>query len=217
MRTLQGPGFRVALEDTDPFRDCYHRQVASRLTEAEFARWQRDFGAAWLEIERNQGAYAPALAAGLTALMPLAATHDGRDVSGAARNAFGAVAMAPPADPATLARLLIQEFQHVKLSAILDLYDLHDPADDRLFPAPWGEDKLNLEGLLRGAYAHLAVIEFWRVRQQPASGSPAGAAAPRFGQWRADTAEAIGALLDSRSLTPLGTSWVQGMRHSLRP
>jgi uncharacterized protein len=124
--------------------------------------------------------------------------------------------MAPNGDPVTLARLLIQEFQHVKLSAILDLYDLHDPADDRLFPAPWGEDKLRLEGLLRGAYAHLAVTEFWRVRQQPASGSPAGAA-PRFGQWRADTAEAIEVLLDSRSLTPLGTSWVQGMRHSLRP
>lgn len=217
VRTLQGPGFRVALEDTDPFRDCYHRQVAPRLTESEFDRWQRDFGAAWPEIERNHGAYAPALAAGLTVLMPLAATHDGRDVSGAARNAFGAVAMAPAADPVTLARLLIQEFQHVKLGAILDLYDLHDPADDRLFPAPWGEDKLHLEGLLRGAYAHLAVTEFWRVRQQPAAGSPAGVAASRFGQWRADTAEAIGALLDSRSLTPLGTSWVREMRHSLRP
>ena len=45
VRTLKGPGFRVAVEDTDPFRDCYHRQIATRLTEAEFARWQRDFRA----------------------------------------------------------------------------------------------------------------------------------------------------------------------------
>ena len=169
MRTLEGPGFRVALEDTDPFRDCYHRPLAPRLTEAEFGRWQRDFREAWTEIERNHGAYATALAAGLTALMPLAATHDGRDVSGTARNAFGAVAMAPPADPVTLARLLIHEFQHVKMGAILDLYDLHDPADDRLFPVPWGEGQLQFEGLLRGAYAHLAVTEFWRVRQQSAA------------------------------------------------
>ena len=122
---------------------------------------------AWPEIERNLGPYATALAAGLTVLMPLAPTHDGRDVSGTARDTFGAVAMAPAADPATLARLLIHEFQQVKMGAILDLYDLHDRGDDRLFPAPWGEGKLHLEGLLRGAYAHLAVSEFWRVRQQP--------------------------------------------------
>ena len=98
--------------------------------------------------------------------MPLAAIHDGRDVSGTARNAFGAVAMAPAADPVTLARLLVHEFQQVKMGAILDLYDLHDRGDDRLFPVPWGEGKLHLEGLLRGAYAHLAVSEFWRVRRQ---------------------------------------------------
>ena len=146
MRTLEGPGFRVAVEDTDPFRDCYHRPIAARLTEAEFGRWQRDFREAWTEIERNHGAYATALAAGLTVLMPLAATHDGRDVSGTARNAFGAVAMAPAADPVTLARLLIHEFQQVKMGAILDLYDLHDRGDDRLFPVPWGEGKLHSRG-----------------------------------------------------------------------
>ena len=214
VRTLKGPGFRVAVEDTDPFRDCYHRQIATRLTEAEFARWQRDFRAAWPEIERNGGAYASALAAGLTVLMPLAAIHDGRDVSGTARNAFGAVAMAPAADPVTLARLLVHEFQQVKMGAILDLYDLHDRGDDRLFPVPWGEGKLRLEGLLRGAYAHLAVSEFWRVRQQ-SIGSPV-VAGQRFRQCHADTAEAIETLLDSGSLTPLGRSWVRQMRHSLR-
>jgi uncharacterized protein len=205
------------MEDTDPFRDCYHRPVAPRLTEAEFARWQRDLSAAWPEIERGHGAYAPALAAGLAVLTPLAAVQDGREVSGTARNAFGAAAMAPAADPLTLARLLIHEFQQVKLSAILDLYDLLKPADDRLFPAPWGEEKLHLEGLLRGAYAHLAVTEFWRIRHEDPPGPSAGIAGPRFGQWRADTAEAIETLLDSGSLTSLGTSWVREMRHSLRP
>ena len=85
--------------------------------------------------------------------------------SAAARTSFGAVALALPDDPVTLARLLIQEFQHVKLGAILDLYDLYDPDDDRLFAAPWGEGKVHLEGLLRGAYAQLAVTEFWRARQ----------------------------------------------------
>jgi uncharacterized protein len=122
--------------------------------------------------------------------------------------------MAPAADLVTLARLLVHEFQQVKMGAILDLYDLHDRGDDRLFPVPWGEGKLHLEGLLRGAYAHLAVSEFWRVRQQ--SIGSAVVAGQRFRQCHADTAEAIETLLDSGSLTPLGRSWVREMRHSLR-
>ena len=48
--------------------------------------------------------------------------------------------MALPADGETLALLLIHEFQHVKLGAVLDLLDLCDPADRRLFYAPWRDD-----------------------------------------------------------------------------
>jgi hypothetical protein len=33
VRMLQGFGYRMVLEDTDPFRDCYHRPAATRLTE----------------------------------------------------------------------------------------------------------------------------------------------------------------------------------------
>ena len=137
-------------------------------------------------------------------------------VSAAARTSFGAVAMGLPDDPVTLARLLIQEFQHVKLGAILDLYDLYDSDGDRLFAAPWGEGKLHLEGLLRGAYARLAATEFWRARQQFASGPAAEVAGQRFARCRADTAEAIETLLDSGSLTPLGTTFVREMRESVR-
>ena len=216
VRMLQGPGYRMVLEDTDPFRDCYHRPPATRLTEAEFTQWQQRLRAAWPEIERHHQAHALSLAAGLSTLMPLAAPQDGREVTAAARTSFGAIAMALPDDPVTLARLLIQEFQHVKLGAILDLYDLYDPAGDRLFAAPWGEGKLGLEGLLRGAYAHLAMTEFWRARQQFTAGPSAGVAGQRFAQCRADTAEAIETLLDSGSLTPLGTSFVGEMRETVR-
>jgi uncharacterized protein len=155
----------MVLEDTDPFRDCYHRPATARLTEAEFARWQQGLRAAWLEIERHHQAHAPSLATGLSTLVPLGAPQDGRGATAAARASFGAVAMALPDDPVTMARLLIQKFQHIKLGAILDLYDLHDPDGGRLFFAPWGEGKLHLEALLRGAHAQLAVTEFWSARQ----------------------------------------------------
>ena len=215
VRMLQGRGYQIVLEDIDPFRDCYHQPAAMRLTEAEFAGWQRALQAAWPEIERHQ-AYAPSLAAGLSTLVPLVPPQDGREASAAARTSFGAVAMALPADPVTLARLLIQEFQQVKLGAILDLYDLYDPDGDRLFPAPWGEGKLHLEELLRGAYAQLAMTEFWRVRQQFTAGPSAEVASQWFARCCAGTTEAVDTLLDSGSLTPLGTSFVREMRESVR-
>ncbi|HMG61472.1 MAG TPA: FxsB family cyclophane-forming radical SAM/SPASM peptide maturase, partial [Streptosporangiaceae bacterium] len=157
VRRLTAPGICVALEDTDPYRDCHQWDAAPRLAAGEVARWQHQFTQAWQEIERRHGAYAAALAEGLTTVMPLAPAPAGRDVSATARHAFGAVAAALPDGPVTLALLLIHEFQHVKMGAMLDLYNLYDPADGRLFHAPWREDPRPLEGLLQGTYAHLAV------------------------------------------------------------
>jgi uncharacterized protein len=214
VRRLRAPGFIVALDDTDPYRDCYQWPAGPRLTDAEFAQWQRHFQDAWQEIGREHAAYAPALAAGLTTLTPLAAAQEDRDVSGAARDAFGAVAAVLPADPAALALLLIREFQLVKLGAVLDLYDLYDQTDDRLFHAPWGEGKGSLERLLRGAYSHLAVTDFWRARQDITAGQAAKAARERFVHCRDHTRDAIATLASSGSLTPLGTWFVDEMRHS---
>jgi uncharacterized protein len=215
VRALRAPGIRVVIEDTDPYRDCHQWPAASRLSDAEFAAWQRYFQAAWQEIERHHPAYAPALAAGLRVLMPLSPGPQDRDISATARHAFGAVAAALPAEPVTLALLLIHEFQHVKLGAVLDLYDLYDPADDRLFHAPWREDMRPLEGLLQGTYAHLAVTDFWRARREVTAGAAAEAAAERFAYWRDHTRDAIETLTSSGSLTPLGMRFLDEMRHSV--
>jgi uncharacterized protein len=216
VRMLTAPGICVALEDTDPYRDCHQWPALPRLTDSEYSRWQEQFQDAWQEIEATHAAYAPALAAGLTTLMPLAPAKEGSDVSATARDAFGAVAAAMPADPVVLALLLIHEFQHVKLGAVLDLYDLYDRTDDRLFYAPWRDDKRPLEGLLQGTYAHLAVTEFWRARQRVTSAPMATAAHERFLHWRAHTRDAIDTLIDSGSLTPLGVRFVDAMRSSVR-
>ena len=215
-RVLRGAGFRVALEDTDPYRDCHEWPTTPRLTDAEATQWQREFQAAWQEIEREHPEYAPSLTAGLTVVTPLLAVPDGHEISTASRNAFGAVAIALPADAQALARLLIWGFQHVKLGALLDFCDLYDLADDRLFPAPWGE-KQQMEGLLQGTYAHLAVTDFWRERQRFSDGPAAETAGRWFERWRSYTVEATETLLGSGALTPIGTSFVQQMRHSVQP
>jgi uncharacterized protein len=212
VRMLRAPGLSVVLDDTDAYRDCHQWPAAPRLSNAAFARWQDLFQEAWQEIEHEHGVYGAAIAAGLTSLVPVTTAQDGRTVSTASRHAPGAVAIARPADPGTLALLLICGFQHVKLGAVLDLYDLYDSAENRLFTSPWSEGKQHLGDLFRDAYAHLAGSEFWRTRQRHATGTATEAARQHFVRWRADTAEAIETLVDSGSLTPLGTSFVSEMR-----
>ena len=66
-----------------------------------------------------------------------------------------------------------------------------DPADKRLYKAPWRADSKPLDWLLQGAYAQLAVSEFWRTRARLGEDDQAGAAR-RYEHSRADTAAAIG-------------------------
>jgi uncharacterized protein len=207
-------GLTVRLEDSDPYRDCHLHPAAPRLAEADVARWQHRFEAAWPLIESEYQPYAAGLAAGLSTIMPLTDAAPGRDISAAARQAFGAVGVGMPADGETLALLLIHEFQHVKLGAVLDLFDLCDPADRRLFYAPWRDDPRPLEATLQGAYAHLGVTDYWRARRHRADGPDA---AERFARWRALTAEAIETLAGSGALTDLGDRFVGRMRATIEP
>ena len=217
VRVLRSGTFVVALEDTDPYRDAHQWPAADRLSAAEADRWQRQFAVAWPLIERAFPDYLPALAGGLSTLMPLAGGEPGREISAASRQAFGAVGAALPVGGDTLALLILHEFQHVKLGAVLDMFDLCDPTDRRLFYAPWREDPRPLEPLLQGAYAHLAVTDYWRVRRHELTGAEALAAEERFARWRMLTAEAIETLAGSGALTDLGTRFVEGMRATVQP
>jgi uncharacterized protein len=217
VRELRAGGFAVRLEDTDPYRDCHQWPVAGRLTAQEWAAWQGQFEEAWQLIELAYPDYAAGVAAGLSVLLPLANDVPGREISAAARQAFGAVAAALPASAADLALLIIHEFQHVKLGALTDMFDLCDRTDQRVFFAPWREDPRPLGALLQGTYAHIAVTDYWRLRRRTVTGPDALAADEQFARWRMMTADAIGTLAGSGALTPLGTRFVDGMRATVEP
>ncbi|MFD8701126.1 FxsB family cyclophane-forming radical SAM/SPASM peptide maturase [Kitasatospora sp. NPDC059648] len=213
-------GWTVALEDLDPLRDSHDHPVAERLSEAELLNWTGALREAWELLGRDLPGYAEGIRAGLGTVTPLRPGPAGRDVSSAARQAYGAVGIARPATAPTLALLLAHEFQHVKLGAVLDLFDLYDRADDRLYFAPWRPDPRPLEGLLQGTYAHLAVTEYWGTRTAAYDGL-AGEAAERaraqFALWRRYTAEAVERLAESGALTGLGMRFAEGMRESVEP
>ncbi len=92
------------------------------------ARWQELFAAAWPLIESDYPAYAAGLRAGLSTIMPLSASDEPGATSAPPPGRPSARSgVARPDDGETLALLLIHEFQHVKLGAMLDLVELCDP------------------------------------------------------------------------------------------
>ncbi|GIH23814.1 hypothetical protein Aph01nite_21240 [Acrocarpospora phusangensis] len=215
-RRLRSGDFSVLLEDRDPNRDCHQWPAAATLGKADADAWQECFDPAWRLIESDYPAYAEGLRAGLSTIMPLAPAPAGKDVSSTARHAFGAVAAALPADPATLALLLIHEFQHVKLGALLDLFDLYDESDTTLYHAPWRQDPRPLEGLLQGTYAHIAVSDFWRVRRDRVTGPEQVRAREQYTLWRGHTEGAIETLSASGRLTVFGDRAVARMRRTVQ-
>ncbi|NUR29337.1 MAG: FxsB family radical SAM/SPASM domain protein [Catenulispora sp.] len=217
-------GGGIAVEDTDPFRRCHHWEVARRLPGPDADAWLRTVSQAWDVLARDHHSYAPGIAAGLSTIVPLAASLSGRDVSSTARRAYGAIGAALPVPRAggpqrsasALALLMVHEFQHVKLGAVLDMADLHDRHDTRLYQAPWRQDPRPLEGLLQGTYAHVGVTDFWRVRRFTAPDADERArAAAEFALWHGHTLRATGVLAASGSLTPLGTRFVEALRTTL--
>jgi len=217
VRVLRAGRLSVRLEDTDPYRGCHQWPIAPRLSEVSVAAWQEQLAIAWDLIERDYPGYAPGIAAGLSTITPLANGEPGREISAAARPAFGAVGAALPGSGEVLALLLIHEFQHVKLGAMLDLYDLYKPTPGQWFHVLWRDDPRPIEPVLQGTYAHISVTDYWRVRRHQVDGTAGTEATEQFARWRMATSEAIETLTSSRALTPLGDRFVARMRTTIEP
>jgi uncharacterized protein len=217
VRELRVGQIWVRLEDTDPYRGCHQLALTPRLSEASVAAWQEQFAIAWDLIERDYPGYAPGIAAGLSTITPLANGEPGREISAAARPAFGAVGAALPASGEVLALLLIHEFQHVKLGAMLDLYDLYEPIPGQRFHVLWRDDPRPIEPVLQGTYAHLGVTDYWRARRHQVDGTAGTEATEHFARWRMATSDAIETLASSGALTPLGDRFVARMRTTIEP
>ncbi|MFC0532767.1 FxsB family cyclophane-forming radical SAM/SPASM peptide maturase [Phytohabitans kaempferiae] len=204
----------VAIEDTDPYRDCYEWPVDGRAGDTAVASWQRLMTAAWQGIQRDAAEQATAVRLTLRTLVPLEVDVRGELRSASNRNAFGAVAVAPPGDGDALALLLVHEVQHVKLGALLDLYDLFDPTYAELLEVPWRPVPRPVEAVLQGAYAHLAVADVWRARALRPS-AEAEAARAHFHRYRGWVTDAIERLRGTGALTAEGRRFTARMRETV--
>ncbi|MER7889759.1 HEXXH motif-containing putative peptide modification protein [Micromonospora sp. NPDC094482] len=206
-----GGAREVLLDDQDPWRQQYHRPPASRLDDAAAGRLTRLTGQAWEWISAHLPEHADGLGVLLRSLVPLEPPLSGNPVSATSRNALGAIALSVPADPQTLALLLVHELQHTKLGALLDLLPLHDTGGPPRYRAPWRLDPRPVGALLQGAYAHLGVAEVWRRRRHDGVD-----AAFEYAYWREQTARAVAQLTGCAELTAAGRAFVAGMAATLR-
>jgi uncharacterized protein len=167
------------------------------------------FAEAWRLMVRYLPARAAEVAIGLRAVVPLVDLGDGAGRSGTARDSVGALGMTAPRSAEEFVVTLVHEFQHSKLSAVLDLIPLYRPDGTERHHAPWRTDPRPTSGLIQGVYAFLGVADAWReLRADPRL---APAAARELATVRDQVAEGLTALAASRELTEAGSRFAEAM------
>ena len=208
--------FDAVLEDLDPYRDCGHLPVASRLDDATAAAWQDVLARAWPLLVEDDRDRAEALAAGISSVVPLLATTTATELSASCHEAMGAVAMTEPGNPLTMALALVHEHQHNKLSAVLDLVPLLTLSPGNRYLAPWRPDPRPLKGLIHGTYAFLGLTRFWEsIRHRSRAWDPEAAeewAHFEFALGRRQVGATVETLLGSGGLTAPGERFVRRMQ-----
>jgi uncharacterized protein len=209
-----GVALDLLLDDLDPYRDNHHVAAAPRLPESAVRRYRELFDEAWRLLVRHAPARAAELSAGLSTVVPLVDLGDGYARSATARDAVGSFGLSLPATAADLAVTLVHEFQHSKLSGLLDIVTLYDRPAPGLHYAPWRQDPRPLGGLLQGVYAFLGVADTWRALR--AAPSLRDRAEQEYADVRAQVAAALPALSASPYLTPAGRRFVRPLADTLR-
>ncbi|MGW9205589.1 HEXXH motif domain-containing protein [Embleya sp. NPDC055664] len=207
--TAAGLSATLAIEDVDPYRDVHRWQPSARLTARQVSLLQRNFASAWDQLAHSHRAYAAGLPAALSTLVPVVG-EPGVSLSSSSRYAFGGLALTPEVGPTTLAVTLVHEFQHNKLGAIQDITNLSTRSTAR-YRAPWRLDPRPVGALLQGAYAHLGIADFWRVRRHAVTGEEQDRAQAEFAVHREHVTEAIATLRECGELTPDGARVVDAM------
>lgn len=203
------PGGRTALDDLDPYRAPGPAQPAPlrparRLTPKGHKRWDTQWSGALTLLQRYDTVRAEETVQLLRSLVPLAG---GSRSSGATLPAAAGCVLARAQAPPALAATLVHEVQHGKLTALADVLTLHTADAVPRHWAPWRSDPRPLEGLLHGAYAHLALAGYW---QRAALYGARGAWA-QHARIRAQVAAVLPALRAHERLTTAGREFTDAM------
>ena len=205
-------GISIELVDLGNARDGSDQLAQARVSDEELARWRALFEDAWRILCTEHPDRARAMIAGLAGVLVIPERDSTRFNSATTRDAFGYLESRLPADGLAFAEILVHEFQHSTLYALIDLYPLHNASADEVHFAPWRQDARPIDGLLQGTYAFLWVTEFWQVNRARLGGNEYLRSCFEFARWRRQMVVAADTLLGSGQLTETGTEVVRAIR-----
>ncbi|MFF3816430.1 HEXXH motif-containing putative peptide modification protein [Streptomyces bluensis] len=213
----------VPLDDLDPYRTApvgphdHGLSGPATLDDTERKRWLQAWSGTAAALRAGGDYRVTEATALLRCLVPLAAPpgadgHGSGSCSGTRREAFGALLSSTPPTAATFAATLVHELQHTKLSALSHMLTLHHAGPQRRYFAPWRPDPRPYDGLLQGAYSHLALADFFQrcalVVEHRAHREFAWA---RHARYREQVGAVLPTLVGSPELTPRGRQFVDQM------
>lgn len=143
----------LALDDLDPYRDCFPGATALRLGPREAEEWSARLAGAWALLRRTAPRAAAAAAGELTTLTPVTGA-DG--VVG--RHGYGALGMPLAGSPDELADALLRGHRRARLRALLDVADLYAQDGWWQHPAPWSAAPVPVSELLAGAHERAGLL-----------------------------------------------------------
>ncbi|MFE0513410.1 aKG-HExxH-type peptide beta-hydroxylase [Streptomyces sp. NPDC058964] len=216
---LTGEAGPVPLDDLDPYRvargEPRHptQSGPTTLDDAERKRWLQVWSGTAAALRAGGAHRLTEALALLRCLVPLEMPPgDGRGGSSATRReAFGALLSSLPPTPVAFAAMLVHELQHTKLGALGDMVTLHQSGSEARYFAPWRPDPRPYDGLLHGAYAHLALADFFQRRALAGDGAHTESAWAQHARYRAQVGAVLPALVGSPQLTVEGRRFVDQM------
>ncbi|UUN26044.1 radical SAM/SPASM protein FxsBH, inactivated beta-hydroxylase extension form [Streptomyces sp. FIT100] len=148
----------LAIDDLDPYRNCFGVPVVPRLGLDEAAHWTGRLAGAWSLLRERAPEQAEAAAGSLSTLTPLAGPADSGPAVG--RHGFGALGLPLRADARRLALALLRGHRRARLHRLLEVTDLY--AEDGLWShhAPWTDAPVPVSELLAGAYERAGLAAF---------------------------------------------------------
>ncbi|MER5469755.1 HEXXH motif-containing putative peptide modification protein [Streptomyces sp. NPDC002685] len=214
----------VPLDDLDPYRtarggprpDTLSGPVT--LADADHKHWLHAWSGTAAVLGLGGELRLAEAVALLTCLVPLSEPpgsvpgRPGGSCSGTRREAFGAVLSSVPATATMFAATLVHEIQHTKLAALSEMVTLHHATQQARHFAPWRTDPRPYDGLLQGAYSHLALADFFQ-RTALATTLPArrDAAWEQHARYQEQVGAVLPALVGSGDLTVPGRQFVDRM------
>lgn len=153
----------VALEDLDPYRNCFARPPRLRLGAGEADAWRERLDAAWALLHRTVPEFARAAGAGLSTLTPLAGGPRAGGWGEAGRHGPGALGVPYGAGVRETALALLTGRRRARLRALTEVADLYTLDGAWEHPSPWRERPVPVSRLLADVHERVAVEAYRRA------------------------------------------------------